>query len=225
METLSHSEYHKTKSDHEPAPYHEEEVLRALVDGEGIIRNFIDPELANRIGENLSVLIPREDTVGIPVTTDPDYEPDEYDLPLSDQIKEEIRRAEMLFAALLSTAAGITEDMLPEMSTEAIKYLGDEGMNWHFDNYNIVDTNPDPKLKDIGVLNGVLTLKGTAIYFYKDPDTQEVHRFKVGPGTLVITRSGDIDDLSQVEHAVSAPQGDDKERVALLMTLNKYLPQ
>ena len=225
METLSHSGRRNERIDLEPITDPDEEVLKALVDGEGIIRNFIQPDLAIKTGNSLSLLIPHEDTVGIPIVTDADYLPDEHDLPVSDQIKQEIYKAEVLFAALLSRVSGIDADTLPVMSTEVIKYLGDEGMKWHFDNSSIVDTNPDPSLKDIGVLNGVLTLKGSAIYFYKDSDTQKVHRLEVGPGTLVITRAGDIDDLPQIEHAVSAPLGEDKERVALLMTLSKHLAE
>ncbi|EDK72694.1 hypothetical protein TM7_0152 [candidate division TM7 genomosp. GTL1] len=91
-------------------------------------------------------------------------------------------------------------------------------MDWHTDNYEA-----DPSLGDleaVSVLNAVVTLKGSAEYSWKDPETGEIRSVVTKPGTVVLSRSGDIHDLPQVEHAVGPPIADvdgDCQRVALLL--------
>lgn len=139
-----------------------------------------------------------------------------------------VRQIERQFTVMICKAAGVESSPLHLSSSEVIKYAGGNGMEWHFDNYA---PNPDlgPALEPYGVINGALTLKGRADYYFKDPQSGETGRIEVGPGTLVLTRSGDLGNLRQIEHAVGPPWADqngDTERIVLLITMTgSHLPE
>jgi len=197
----------------------DEEVWRALIDGQGVVRNFVSAEIAKEFGDRLDLLITDEDRVGIVLnTSDTDWSNDPF--RLSPEDKKLLRSIELLFAALIARAADLDEDEVIAGVSEVLKYIR-QGQDWHTDNYE-EDVSQPNYLKSMSVINGILTLKGRAIYRYKDPATSKVETIEASPGTLVLTRSGDIDGLPQIEHSVDAPLSDEtgkpENRLVLLFS-------
>lgn len=191
-----------------------ENILEALVDGISVVDRYVTPESAVKVGSELSAFIPGEDTVGIPLLVENDYSVlmTDKDIILSDSTHRTLAQVRSAFRLAASGAIGSGDPEQFDVSFEVLKYLGG-GMDWHTDNYG---SYSDEASEPHDVLNGVLTLKGIADYSYKNPNTSiEQVPVRVTPGTLVLTRSGELEDLPQVEHKVSAPVG--SERLVLLL--------
>jgi len=139
----------------------DQEVWRALIDGQGVVRNFVSAEIAKEFGDRLDLLITDEDRVGIVLnTSDTDWSNDPF--RLSPEDKKLLRSIELLFAALIARAADLDEDEVIAGVSEVLKYI-QQGQDWHTDNYE-EDVSQPNYLKSMSVINGILTLKGRAIY-------------------------------------------------------------
>lgn len=199
----------------------EKEALKALLDGVASIDAFIDPKEAQELAAVISYYIPGTDTVGTPIYAEGLFD-SKYpgELVARGRAGEILKKAIDLYVYLICRAADIDPDSIERPIVEALKYRG-EGMEFHDDNYS-----PNTKLATgaeyIGVLNGVLTLSGAAVYTYIDPATGIEEDVPVSAGTLVVSRSGDYEGLSQVRHKVSGPQLIDgrRERIVLLIGLS-----
>lgn len=200
----------------------QEEALKALIEGAAAIDDFIESDEAAVLAKFLSENVDEMDTIGTPLFTDNVEDlPDGFAI-LRGEEATILRRAIDMYVHLVCVAADIDPLTIPRPEAEAIRYKGNSGMPWHTDNYEPNDSFP-AESQHIGVLNGVLTLSGMTNYYYKDPETGEVFAFKVKPGTLVVSRSGDLDGLEQVEHMVDAPEegaNGERERIALLISLH-----
>lgn len=203
----------------------EEEALRALVDGIGVIHEFIDPQRAKAFGKLLSEQIgDDEDTTGTPLDTDL-IENDVFtaSFNLTPEQIEELRSIENFYLDLLRKIYPEAVDQNMFVSGEVLKYIT-SGMPAHTDNYGDKFSLADKEKAEISILNGVVTLMGEADYSYLDPETNKWETIRVKPGTLLISRSGDIQGLPQIKHAVSPPQTNDSgelsERIVLLLGTN-----
>ncbi len=197
----------------------DEEVWRALLDGQGVVKDFISPEIAKAFGDKLDTIIQEEDTVGIVLnSTQETWDNDIYQLSPEDKVL--LKSLEQLFAAIIARAADLDEDKVIAGISEVLKYVH-KGQEWHTDNYEVSDAQPG-YLANLAVINGILTLKGRAKYYYKDPVTGNVEEIETSPGTLVLTRSGDVDGLPQIEHAVDPPKksdaGEAENRIVILFS-------
>lgn len=197
----------------------DEEVWRALIDGVGVINNFIPAETAIEFGKRLDLLVPHEDTVGIPLAShEEEWDEDPYKLNPKDKLL--LAEIQNLLAAIYARAADVSDTDTKIGMAEMLKYV-DNGMVWHVDAYQIVEL--PGYLKEMSIIVGVLTLAGEAEYLYKDPDTNKDEKIITKPGTLVLTRASDIDDLKTVEHAVTKPiqgaEGQKQNRIALVLSL------
>lgn len=204
----------------------DEEVWRALLDGQGVVNDFIPPSVAETFGTRLDELFDDEDLDGIPLNSqEEEWEAGEdvIEHTLGPEERETLRQIERLYCAIIARAADVDEAMLENSISELLKYVSTD-MPFHMDQYEVNEDDPG-YLRDMRVLNGILTLKGRANYQYKDPATGKIETILTKPGTLVITRSGDIDALPQVEHGVGSPlpteDGEPENRIVLLLAFNR----
>lgn len=192
-----------------------EYVKDALENGVAIDPNFLDPDLSEAIGRILGGLV-EEDTTGIPIDTESGSGEWWDELQIADEDRLVVAEIEKKFAKLACDFADASPGTL-RATSELIIYNSHLGMGWHTDNYE-----PDPDLgtgqmQDLGVLNGVVTLHGEAEYFWKDPADGAVSSVHTKPGMLVLTRSGDLNGLPQIEHKVDSPTT--SKRVVLLLKI------
>ena len=98
-------------------------------------------------------------------------------------------------------------------------------MDWHFDNYGSLNPgNHETNASRLRKINGVLTLSGEATYTHKDPDIGKIIAVPAPAGSMVMTGSGDVDSLEQVEHKLTPPVASEEglitPRLVLLLILD-----